>query len=73
MMAAPLSHFACLQINWNGKPVFVLKALISRKQNKKIQSGKVTSYQWGASVYTTFILLHYVLLQGLTQVYTDGH
>jgi hypothetical protein len=29
MMAAPLSLFAYLQINWNEKPVFVLKAFIS--------------------------------------------
>jgi hypothetical protein len=35
-MAAPLSLFAYLQINWNGKPVFVLKAFIYSKQNKKI-------------------------------------
>jgi hypothetical protein len=28
-MAAPLSLFAYLQINWNGKPVFVLKAFLS--------------------------------------------
>jgi hypothetical protein len=29
MMAAPLSLFAYLQINWNGKPVFVWIAFIS--------------------------------------------
>jgi hypothetical protein len=28
-LASPLSLFAYLQINWNGKPAFVLKALIS--------------------------------------------
>jgi hypothetical protein len=49
-MAAPLSLFSYLQIKCNEKPVFVMKAFLSRQQNKKIESGKVTSNQRGASV-----------------------
>jgi hypothetical protein len=57
MMAAPLFFFAYLQINWNGKPVFVLKAFISLKQNKKIYSVNVTFNQWGAEFQQAQVIL----------------
>jgi hypothetical protein len=34
-MATPLNLFACPQLNRNGKPVFVLKMFLPRKQTRK--------------------------------------
>jgi hypothetical protein len=45
-MASPLSLFAYLQINWNGKPVFCFESIFFL-ENKTRKS----SNQWGANVY----------------------
>jgi hypothetical protein len=55
-MAFPLSFFAYLQINWNVKLVFVLKAFTYFLKTKQENlSGKVTSNQWEASVCWTTV------------------
>jgi hypothetical protein len=60
-MANPLSLFAYLQINWNGKPVFIFKAFFLENKTSKsnvvklhLNSGEPVSYAMNTNLSSAF-------------------
>jgi hypothetical protein len=61
-MASPLSLFAYLRINWNGKPVFVFKAILfeNKTRNSKVVKLHLISGE-PVSIRVPWISIHFTL------------